>query len=142
MRVPKPEPEPRREERSTEPEPRSPDAVVEECALFRAHLREAFDRAKARLLTDLATQVLARELLLAPVSIAAIVSDLLRSYSEETPVAVRVSPDDRERVVLDLPIEIDPSLRSGDAVLVVRDGHLESMLGRRLDMVVRAAVQA
>jgi hypothetical protein len=115
--------------------------VVEECAFFRAHLREAFDRAKARLLTDLAAEVLARELLLAPVSIATIVSDLLTSFAEELPVRVRVSPEDREHIVLDLPIEVDASLRSGDAILVVRNGHLESTLGRRLDIVVRAATK-
>lgn len=57
-------------------------------------------------------------------------------------MTLRLSPADRERVRIDLPVECDPSLRSGDAVLVVRDGSLESTLGTRLDAVVRAATRS
>jgi flagellar biosynthesis/type III secretory pathway protein FliH len=121
--------------------PALPDALVAECAMFRARLREAFELQSEALLADLAADVLARELRLAPVETGAIVARLIETFSSETPVAVRVHPDDVASVHVDLPLETDTALRRGDAVLVVRDGTLESMLGVRLDAVVRAAAQ-
>lgn len=115
------------------------NAVLVECALFRARLREAFDQARAALLADLAAEVLARELQLAPAAIDAIVQRLLDACADETPVTLRVSPPDRDDIAVDLPVEIDPSLRAGDAVVVVRNGTIESTLGVRLEAVVRAA---
>jgi hypothetical protein len=129
------------EEQHEAPKPFVAHPALAECALFRSRLRAAFDRARALLVEDLATDVLARELQLAPAAIDAIAVALFDRYAEELPVLLRVSADDRARVALDLPIEIDPSLRTGDAVLVVRDGQLESTLGTRLDAVVRAATR-
>jgi len=127
---------------SADEEPvRAPSGAIDDCAMFRARLLEAFDRARATFIADLATEVLARELQLAPASIDAIAARIVADYSDEMPVRLRVSPGDRERVQVDLPIEVDPSLRSGDVVLVVRDGSLESTLGARLDAVVRAATR-
>lgn len=117
------------------------DPPVAECAMFRARLREAFERERAALLSDLATDVLARELQLAPAEIGAIAARLMKDFSSETPVALRVHPGELASVDVDVPVEGDPALRRGDAILVVRDGTLESRLGVRLDAVVRAAVQ-
>lgn len=122
------------------PSPAS-DPVVAECAMFRARVREAFERERAALLAGLATDVLARELQLAPAEIGAIAARLVDDFSSETPVALRVHPGELASVDVDIPIEGDPALRRGDAILVVRDGTLESRLGVRLDAVVRAAGQ-
>ncbi len=121
-----------------EPQAAPPPRAASECALFHARLREAFERTHAALLRDLAADVLARELRLAPADVEALARRLLERARDETPVAVRVSPSDRARIALDLPIETDPALRPGDVVLVVRDGTLESTLGVRLEALVHA----
>jgi hypothetical protein len=113
----------------------TPPEMLTECKVFRARLLDAFDHARARLVQDLAAEVLGRELELAPPAI-----DVLAARLIEIPVRLRVSPADRERVRIDLPIDVDPSLRSGDLVLIVRDGALESTLGLRLEGAVRAAL--
>lgn len=115
-------------------------SLVRDALLFRARLGEAFEAAKERLLRDLATGVLARELRLEPADVDAIAHRLLREHRAEAPVALRVAPADRARLRgVDLPVDADPALRAGDAVLIVRDGALESTLGIRLGSVLRAA---
>jgi hypothetical protein len=103
-------------------------------------LDEAFARERATLLEDLAVDVLARELRLAPVDVEAIARRLMREHGTNLPVALRVAASDRAFFeTFDLPVETDVRLRSGEVVLVVRDGVLESTLGVRLAAVVRAA---
>jgi flagellar biosynthesis/type III secretory pathway protein FliH len=114
-------------------------SAARDALTFRARLAEAFDDARGQLLTELASEVLARELQLAPAAIDAIAERLVETFGRDGPVALRLSPRDCARVELDIPIEPDSSLRSGDAVLVVRDGELVSSLGVRLDTVLRSA---
>jgi flagellar biosynthesis/type III secretory pathway protein FliH len=118
----------------------TPPEMLTECKVFRARLLDAFDHARAKLVQDLAAEVLGRELELAPPAIDVLAARLIENHAEEIPVRLRVSPADRERVRIDLPIDVDPSLRSGDLVLIVRDGMLESTLGLRLEGAVRAAL--
>lgn len=122
----------------------SPDVVreaVRDARLFRARLGDAFDDAAARLLRELASEVLARELRLAPCDLV----ELVRRVRERAPVVrVRVAACDVARVagaplardgvaVLD-----DSALAGGDAVVELAGGALDARLGVRLAMVLEA----
>lgn len=112
--------------------------AVRDAVLFGARLRDAFDEARARLLVDFAAEVLARELQLAPAAIDAIAQRLLDEARAESPVALRLHPQECGLIAADVRVEPDPALRRGDAVVVVRDGALESRLGVRLEAILRA----
>ena len=109
-------------------------------ARLRAVASDALERASRRLLAALANDVLARELALAPVDVAALVERLRADVAAEEPLVVLVAPADAERIACGaFPIRIDAALAPGDVVLEVRDGRVESRFGFRLDAAVRAA---
>ena len=115
-------------------------AAVREARIFRARLADAFDDAAARLLRELAADVLARELRLAPCDLAAIV----RRIAERVPaVRVRVAGCDAARGV-PLPrgcealVVEDPALARGDAIVELDGGALDARLGVRLARVLEA----
>lgn len=95
------------------PPPPAPDRLLE------ARLRERFDVTLARLLEEIATEVLGRELLLAPADTDAIVRRLSRRYGIE-PVQVRVCGD--------------------ELVLATPEGEIDASLGRRLRAAIDAAL--
>lgn len=112
--------------------------IVSQMRRFRAALYDAFATVRGRLLSDIACEVVGRELQLAPADIEAIVR---RACAQaEAPTCVRVHP-------LDAPafsgwtcdVETDTALRRGDVVLCVRDGTIEAALGTRLEGVLEAA---
>jgi flagellar biosynthesis/type III secretory pathway protein FliH len=109
-------------------------AAAREARLFRARLADAFDDALARLLRELAADVLARELRLAPCDVAEIARRVLQGAPA---VRVRVS---RADAVGDcgLPVVADPELHPGDAVLELTGGALDARLGVRLATVLDA----
>ena len=116
-------------------------AAVREARLFRARLADAFDEGAARLLRELATDVLARELRLAPCDLAAIV----RRIGERAPlVRVRVAACDAAALaVVPFPggcttVVEDPALARGDAIVEVIGGALDARLGVRLAVVLEA----
>ena len=116
-------------------------AAVEACSpalrdvrLFRARLADAFDEASARLLRELAADVLARELRLAPCDLAAIVQRVQRSAPV---VVVRVAAHDAAPIA-DVPVVIDETLQPGDAILEVVGGAVDARLGVRLAQVLEA----
>ena len=117
-------------------------AAVRDARLFRARLADAFDDAVARLLRELASEVLARELRLAPCDLAA----LVRRAAERAPVVrVRVAPCDVARVARaplsrtgDVPVVEDCGLAGGDAVVELAGGALDARLGVRLAAVLEA----
>lgn len=115
--------------------------VLREARLFRARLADAFDDAAARLLRDLGSDVLARELRLAPCDLAAIVQRI----AVRVPVLrVRVSAADLACGVslargFDVPVAEDPALRDGDAIVELSGGGaLDARLGVRLATVLEA----
>ena len=114
------------------------DDAVRDVRIFRAQLRETVDRAVETIVCDIAAEVLARELLLEPADIQAIVHSAMQRYASAEPVALRVSPSDARSVDCELPVVEDASLRSGDAVLQLRDGTIDVSLGVRLDAVLRS----
>jgi hypothetical protein len=116
-------------------------AVLREARLFRARLADAFDDAAARLLRELATGVLARELRLAPCDLAAIV----RRIAERAPaLRVRVAAGDAPALADALPgasdaaVVEDPALARGDAIVELAGGALDARLGVRLAIVLEA----
>ena len=112
--------------------------VLGEMRLFRAHVIEGVRAALDTLLTDIAADVLGRELRLAPAHLEAIVHRLIELYMADDPVRVRVHPDDIGGLMCALPLMADERLRSGDAILEVRCGSIEATLGVRLWDVLRA----
>lgn len=108
--------------------------ALRDARLFRARLADAFDDAVARLVRDLAADVLARELRLAPVEIAT----LVRRVLERAPVIrVRVAPADAG-FVRGVPVLADPALAPGDAIVELGRGELDARLGVRLAAVLEA----
>ena len=127
-------------QREDRPHDETLDALAGEVRWFRARLAEAFDAALARLLDDLACDVLARELALASADIAAIAAAVLERAADESPVAIRVYPDDAAALIgMELPVTRDQSLRPGDLMVDLRDGQLDASLGVRLDGILRCS---
>ncbi len=110
--------------------------AVREARLFRARLADAFDDAAARLLRELASDVLARELRLEPCDLAAIV----QRVAQRAPVVrVRVAPCDlarRAAFARDVAIVADTTLAGGDAIVELVGGALDARLGVRLATVL------
>jgi flagellar biosynthesis/type III secretory pathway protein FliH len=118
-------------------------AAGRDARLFRARLADAFDEAAARLLRELASDVLARELRLAPCDLA----ELVRRACERAPVVrVRVASCDVARVRAGAPrlrgeevqVVEDFALAGGDVVIEVAGGALDARLGVRLATVLEA----
>lgn len=109
-------------------------AAVREARLFRARLADAFDAAAHRMLRDLATDVLARELRLAPCDITAL---LRRIVAAAPAVRVRVAACDLASVH-GVPAVADPALAAGDVVVEVAGGVVDARLGVRLATVLEA----
>jgi hypothetical protein len=108
--------------------------ALRDARLFRARLADAFAFSSRRLLRDLASDVLARELRLAPCDLGA----LVRRAAENVPVVrVRVAPCDLGSVA-GFPVIADVSLSTGDAVVEVVGGALDVRLGVRLAAVLEA----
>lgn len=124
-----------------EPSPHlQPDEVAasRELRLFHARVTEAIENAVRTLCTDIAAEVVARELQLAPVELSDIIARALARYENESPLRVRVHPDDVPRLRTPIPIVADAQLRRGDALLELRDGFVDVSLGVRLESVLAA----
>ncbi|HEY2554183.1 MAG TPA: FliH/SctL family protein [Candidatus Cybelea sp.] len=109
---------------------------------FRAALADALDAAVARLLREIAENVLARELGLRAADVASIVAKARERLVDERIVAVRVHPRDREALA-ELQIEkiADTSLQPGDIVVELRSGTIDLRLPARLEAALAAALE-
>ena len=111
------------------------DAALRDARLFRARLADAFDDAAARLMRELATEVLARELHLAPCDLA----ELVRRAGERAPaVRVRVAACEAAATIAGVHVVADAALERGDAIVEVAGGVLDARLGVRLATVLEA----
>ena len=111
------------------------DAALRDARLFRARLADAFDDAAARLLRELACDVLARELRLAPCELA----ELVRRAVERMPVVcVRVAAGDSAATIAGVRVVADAGLQRGDAIVELAGGALDARLGVRLAIVLEA----
>jgi hypothetical protein len=103
--------------------------------LFRAAVSEAVAFGAARILEDLACDVLARELETAPADLNAVVDRALTRFAREEPICVRVHPSE-SAIAAAFPVVADPSLRPGDAVIELHCGSVDATLGARLAAVL------
>lgn len=113
------------------------DEALRAARCFRAALADALDARLEDLLRDLASDVLARELMLAPADIAAILRRLIDERTADGPLCVRVAAEDAA-LPCALPLVVDPALRPGDAVLVCAHGSIDARLGVRLADILEA----
>jgi flagellar biosynthesis/type III secretory pathway protein FliH len=131
--LPQAEPQPIAAERV---ESAPPDVVsaLRAARLFRAQLIDALTDAFGTLICDLAADVLARELRLAPCDLEA----LLQRVAERAPIVrVRVAPADVVRIA-GVPVELDAALDPGDAIVELAGGAIDARLGVRLAAVLEA----
>jgi len=112
------------------------EALLGDVRRVRAALADAVQAALADLLTDIAADVLGRELELQACDLDAIVGRALERYGDATLVHVRVHPDDASAID-QYPLRPDPSLRRGDAIIEVHSGTIDARLGVRLDRVLQ-----
>jgi len=107
---------------------------------FHAAVRDAVDAAVNTLLCDIAADVLARELELAPANIEAILSRACARYAREEIVRVRVHPDEATQVsYTGVAVIADSDVRRGDVMLEVCSGTIDVSLGARLAHVLERA---
>ncbi len=117
------------------------DVAIAEARRFRASLADALAMRVDELMRDIASEVLARELELAPCDVARIVERAVQRYGTE-PVCIRANPTDANVLRRSDTIVIaDDSLRGGDVVLEVRYGSIDATLGVRLERVLGARTQ-
>lgn len=116
-------------------------AILRDLRLFHARIAEGVEAAIDTLLADIAADVLARELQIAPADIEVIVERALQRYAQEQPLRVRLSPCQAGRIACSVPVVADERLREGDAVVELRDGSVNASLGVRLACVLERAGQ-
>ncbi len=116
------------------------EETIRSARRFRAGLADAVDVAVARLLPEIARDVLGRELRLQPADVAAIVAGALERFGGEKALALRAHPSDVDALA-DLPIAVvaDEALCRGDAVLELRSGTIDLRLDSRLDAILQAS---
>jgi flagellar biosynthesis/type III secretory pathway protein FliH len=107
---------------------------------FRAAVSDAVDVAVGSVLCDIAAEVLARELELAPANLEAIVARACARHASEGVVCVRVHPDEAAQLrEAGVDVIADSAVRRGDVLLHVRSGTIDVSLGARLAGVLDAA---
>jgi flagellar biosynthesis/type III secretory pathway protein FliH len=100
---------------------------------FHAALADALDFALEGLLRDVACDVLARELSLAPADVAAIAARALTRYANESPVRLRAHPEEIGHLAgINVPVVADSGLRRGDVAIDLQCGTIDAGLGARL----------
>ena len=114
------------------------ETVLSGARLLRAHLREAADEAIDVLLADIASEVVGRELRLQPADLRNIVSAAVERYRFESPLRIRVHPEDAPDLD-DIALEVicDRMLRRGDVILELREGAIDLSLGVRLERLLQ-----
>lgn len=115
--------------------------LARDVRLFRARVIEAVEAAVETLVTDIAADVLGRELQLEPADIEAIVDRALQRFAAEEPLRVRVHAEDVDRVNCGLPVVPDARLHRGDALIELRNGSIDASFGVRLSSLLNAALR-
>ena len=114
------------------------DAAIREAKRFRAALSDALSGALDALLADIASDVLARELQIAPCDLQRIVERALQRYGSHV-LCVRVHPSEAALAGGEWHVESDPRMRCGDVEVVLSSGTIDARLGARLSRVLAEA---
>jgi flagellar biosynthesis/type III secretory pathway protein FliH len=112
--------------------------LMSDIRVFRARIAEGVEAALDALLADIAADVLARELRMAPADLQHIVDCALTRYQSDEPLRVRVHPDEVNSIACAIPVVADDDLRTGDAMIELRTGTVQATLGIRLADVLSA----
>lgn len=112
------------------------DGFVAELARLRARAAEHLEQEAETLLAQLADRILARELLVAPANIEALVTEALNELASDARVVVRVSPADATRLGERVPHEVDQMLQPGDFAVDVPGGNYDASFQTRLETVL------
>ena len=113
--------------------------ALHDVALFRATLREMLESRTHELLAKLAEDILARELVLAPPDIRALVTRALADCDAREVLEIRLAPHDAARFPLsDVAIRVDAGLVAGEMVIETRSGTFESRLPVRVAHMLEA----
>ncbi|MGC1380673.1 MAG: FliH/SctL family protein [Candidatus Baltobacteraceae bacterium] len=122
------------------------NSIVEEAVRsarrFRAALADALDAAVERLLAEIASGVLARELRIADADVASLVASALERFSSERVLSVRVHPHAAAALGDSLALEIvaDQALLESDLILELHSGTIDMRLRARLARALAACV--
>lgn len=112
------------------------DVAIGEAKRFRAALADALAVCLDDVLRDVAGDVIARELQLAPCDVDAIVKRAVERYGNET-VRIRANPSDVHALAgSDATVIPDERLRGGDLLFETRHGSIDASLGIRLERVL------
>ncbi len=110
-----------------------------EIVRLRAKAAELVESEAESLLQMIASQVLVRELELAPVDMKALVERVQGEWTSAHPLRFRVAQADVKRLgSLGAALEADPALQPGDLQVELGDGLLDLRLGTRLAAVLDA----
>lgn len=105
-------------------------ALLEQMRNWYARLDDALDAACERMLCEIASGVLARELRLAPCDLTQLISQLCAQTLGE-PLRLRLHPQDCASWSGALPAIADATLQAGDAILELCEGSIDARLGVR-----------
>ena len=108
---------------------------------FRAALSDALDVAVVRLLREISTNVLGRELQTADCDIAAVVAAARARFENERVLVIRAHPQDLDALgVFEIECVADSRLRQGEVLFEVRSGTIDQRFAARLEAAVSACV--
>jgi flagellar biosynthesis/type III secretory pathway protein FliH len=120
--------------------PHAKDVATESAAVFaaarrfRAAVADAVDVAVQKLLTEIAENVLARELELGPADVGVIIAKARERFANEKILVVRIHPQDREALgKLEVDTVLDERLGRGDIVAELSSGTIDLRLQARLE---------
>jgi flagellar biosynthesis/type III secretory pathway protein FliH len=121
------------------PAARDSEETIRAARRFRAGLSDAIDAAVARLLPQIARNVLARELRLDAADVAVVVAEALDRCGEQ-PLAIRVHSADAGALAdLSIAIVADDTLARGDAVFELRSGTIDLRMDSRLHAILHTS---
>lgn len=132
-----PMPESAPEEIACDPDPEPSQTLSDALAdvrRFRAAFADALEMSVRGVVREIAVDIVARELRLAPSDISAIVARAIERYGIVEPFTVRTSPDDARAIAgRYADVVADVNLRGGDVIIELLSGSIDATLGARLE---------
>ncbi len=115
------------------------DEAVGAARTFRAGLADALDAAVVRLLREISTMVLGRELRIAQADVTAVAAAALARFEEERVLVIRAHCEDLEALAaLGIECVADSRLGRGELFFEVRSGTIDLRFAARLEAAVAA----
>lgn len=117
------------------------EQTMREVRCFRAALADALDAAVDRLLPNVASEILARELQLAATDVRAIVAKTLERFGSERVLSIRVHPQ-ALAALTESPVAVvaDAALADGDLMVELNSGTIDMTLKVRVAHLLDASL--